>query len=131
MTKAGYFDYVADSLELYSPKRIIEETGYQNLNIHILAFDEKALSPDESLFQCAVRSKWPVVTEDLGIIRQLARQQTRYFNALMMLEFVFFKALICPEEYAKHLQKLLAHAWYSSEIVEFGEIVHQMLEESG
>ena len=92
--KARYFDALAESLDLHSPARILEEAGYQGLKIQSLAIDQPALSADESLVWCARHLNWPVLTEDLGVIRQLAKQQTPYFNALIMLEFLFFKGFL-------------------------------------
>ena len=131
MMKAGYFDRVRESLELHSPERIIAETGYRDLRIRPIREDNRLQSADESLVQRAILLKWPVITEDGGIIRQLAKQSLPYFNALMMLEFLFFRHLISPEEYSSYLEKLLQHAWYGPEIVSFGEAVHQTLKGSG
>lgn len=127
MEKAGYLKTVSDILTLYSPEKVIQETGYRGLNIQPLAVGKRAMPPDEILLHCARQRMWPVITEDMGIIRQLERDELSYFNALMMLEFVLYRNLIGLEEYARHRQKLLLHAWYSSEIVKLGETVHQML----
>jgi len=71
MSKAGFFDCVANSLELYSPKKILEETGYRHLSVHVLDVVGRDLSPDQILVQSALRLRWPIISEDLGIIRQL------------------------------------------------------------
>ncbi|MGW8180524.1 MAG: hypothetical protein ACWGQW_17460 [bacterium] len=128
MKKAEYFDKVAVALQLYSPIDVIEETGHRNLEIRPLRSNARDLSPDKSLVQLAARLQWPVITEDLGIIKKLAKQRSQYFNSLMMLELLFSRGLVNQETYMRYLQKLLEQAWYSPEIVEFGRRVHRILE---
>ncbi len=129
--KAGCFEDLADCLDLYCPARILEEAGYQDLKIRPLIIGQPALSADESLVWWARRLNWPVLTEDLGVIRQLAKQRTPYFNALIMLEFLFFKSQIGPDQYADCLRRLLENAWYGPNIVRFGEVLHCVVLENG
>lgn len=128
MMKAGFFDCLADNVNLYSPEQILGEAGYRDLKIQPIGGCAQLRSADESLLHCAALRKYPVITEDRGIIRQLAKDKIAYFNALMMLEFIFFRGLITPEKHSAHLQKLLQYAWYSPEIVRFGKAVHRRLE---
>ena len=128
MTKAGYLNLVTDCLELHSPKKVIQETGYENLKIHELIVDDIFDSADQLLVFNAFRLGWPLITEDQGIIRQLETQKTPYFNALMILEFMYWKRVLSHRSYIGHHRKLLKHAWYSSEVLEFCDAVHQILE---
>lgn len=131
MNKAGYFDPLASCLELYAPAQVIKEVGLVDLNIRTIGEKEDSLPADQALVQAACRLNWPVVTEDRQIIRQLARFQLLYFNALMMLELIFFRGSVDETGYRKCLETLLRHAWYGSEIIRFGETVHQMLIREG
>jgi hypothetical protein len=128
MKKAGYFTAVAKSVKLYSPRKVILEVGEKEPSISPLDPVDSGLQADESLVESAFRLNWPVITEDLGIIRQLKKRQIRYFNALMMLEYLWYKQRISPSEYDGYLDKLLACAWYGSEVIEFGESVHRALQ---
>ena len=129
MVKANYFECVSDNLILYSPESMLRETGYHSLNVQPIPTGNTTRPPDDDLVLSAQRLHWPVITEDLNIIRRLSRGHLSHFNALMMLEFLFFRKFITVEGYSRHLKRLLSVAWYSAEVVRFGEQIHQKLVE--
>ena len=126
MVKAGFFELAAANLEFHSTQQVIEETGYQNLRVGTLA--AIALPPDRSLLHYAERLKWPVITEDKGIIKDLQVKQLPFFNALLVLEYLSFRKLIVPEDYSRCSIQLLACARYGLEIIEFARAVHRVFD---
>ena len=126
MVKAGFFELAAENLELHSTQQVIEETGYQRIRVRTLeAID---LPPDRSLLHYAERLKWPVITEDKGIIKDLQARQLRFFNALLVLEYLSFRKLLGPEDYSRCSIQLLACAHYGCEIIKFARAVHRVFD---
>ena len=125
MKKAGFFDELADCLELYSLKEIIKETGFDDIKIHLIQDGSQSLLNDEKLIGCALRQKVPVISEDKKILMQIEKEGIPCFNALMMLHFLLFKKKIDVETHSIYLNRLKRIARYSDYVIEFGEEVYK------
>ncbi|MFP4564684.1 MAG: hypothetical protein ACLFRY_15390 [Spirochaetia bacterium] len=125
MKKAGFLDRFLTSLEVYTVPEVIAETGFEDLAVKIIHHRyheerrDRALDTDSILLRCAVDEELPVVSEDRKILLSAEEQGLPYFNALMMLNFLFFKRKITLGEHTRFFRRLLETARYTRRILTY------------
>ena len=121
MHKAGFLTILADTVSLYSPREIVAETGFNDLNIRPVASTSKPLSNDQKLITAALKLRWPVISEDGNILLHMRRAELPYFNTLMMLNFLLYRKRIDPKSHAMYFERLKQYARYSPYVWEFSK----------
>lgn len=121
MHKAGFLTVLADTVSLYSPREIVAETGFNDLNIRPVACTSKCLSNDQKLITAALKLRWPVISEDGNILLHMRRAELPYFNSLMMLNFLLYRKRIDLKSHAMYFERLKQYARYSPYVWEYGK----------
>ena len=121
MHKTGFLTKLANTVNLYSPREIVAETGFNHLDIRPVACTSKSLSNDQKLISTALKLRWPVISEDGNILLHMQRAKLPYFNTLMMLNFLLLRKRIDLKDHAIYFERLKQCAWYSPHVWEFGE----------
>jgi hypothetical protein len=124
MRKAGFLEALAAAVELHAPQEILAETGFDDLPVRLAVPSEKAASNDSKLISCALKTRWPVISEDRKILLHMKREGIPYFNALMMLNYLLFTARVDAEEHARRFERLMRHARYGRDVLDFGKSVY-------
>lgn len=130
--KSGFFNELICSLSLYTIPEIIKETGFEIPGITIFSSSKNFISNDDSLVHCAVEKKLAIISEDRKILKQALKNKLPYYNALMMLNFIFYKKKIDRNAYDSYYQSLTAFAHYDFRVLEYGKMVlYDILMSSG
>ena len=121
--KAGFFGELSEAVSLCSLKEIIEETRFQNLDIHLLPDVPGQASNDEKFISCALREKIPVISEDRKILMTMKNENIPHYNAVMMLHFLLFKKRLDRKAHLACQSRLMSAARYGDDVLEFAENV--------
>lgn len=127
MHKVDFLAALADTLSLYSPREIVAETGFHDLNIRPVACTSKRLSNDQKLITAALKLRWPVISEDRKVLLRTERANLPYFNSLMMLNFLLYRKRINPKSHAMYFDRLKQYARYSPHVWEFGKNIYNAI----
>ena len=111
----------------FTSSAVIRETGFSDLPtiIHDKFTDE--LNADLQLILLAKSLGVPLISEDKKLLLQASRLNLKYFNALMILNFLLFKKTISINQFHDFRNKLLAVARYGESVIEYGESVTQRI----
>jgi hypothetical protein len=135
MHKAGFLEILSRTIRLCSLPEIMAETGYEGLAVtHVgrppddLNNDRTDdLTNDQRLVRCALEQGLPLISEDRQLLMQMKREEHPYYNALMMLHFLLFRARVSKAEHARYLEHLLKTAWYGSRVLEKGAFLLEII----
>lgn len=129
MKKSDFFDILSEKIKLLTIKEIITETGYNDLNLHIIEHRITSVSNDNKLIQIMKSKKLTIISDDKRIIQQGRENNLTYYNSLMMLIFLLYKKHISYSEYIKFNKKLTNIAWYSKKIITYANtLVNTIIE---
>jgi hypothetical protein len=125
MQKAGYFDLLAGTINLYTIPEVMSEIRSKPKGLSLIRFPgSHALSTDKMLISCALDSNLAMISEDKAILNAMRRAKAPYFNALMMLNLLLLSEKIDDGRYRRFLRALKGIARYSETVWAFGEKVH-------
>ncbi len=124
--KAGFFDELAEAVPLFSIAEILTEASISDRRIQLIETVCEAQSNDARLICCALRNRLPVISEDKKILQALKRKNSPHFNALMMLNFLWYRQRVSVVDYLKFKNALKKIAWYRPQIWEFGERIFHL-----
>lgn len=130
MNRAGFLETLQQTIDLCSIPEIVAETGREHAGIRRIACPDHTLSPDEKLVACALATNLPIISEDKQILNRMKREGRPYFNALIMLNFLFYKRRIDAARYYRHVTALREIAWYSRRVWIFGEKLAALIAEA-
>jgi len=123
--KAGYFDVLAGTIQLYSIPAVISESKTHIAGVTLIPPSESpSLSTDQKLISCALENKLAMISEDKRILKAMRRARAPYYNALMMLNFLLFSQKIDDDGYRRYYSALENIARYSDAVWEFGRHVY-------
>jgi hypothetical protein len=123
--KAGYFDVLAGTIQLYSIPEVVSESKTHVAGVTLIHPSESpSLSTDQKLVSCALENKLAMISEDKRILRAMRRAQAPYYNALMMLNFLLFTKKIDDDGYRRYYSALENIARYSEAVWEFGRLIY-------
>ena len=123
--KAGYFDVLSRTIQLYSIPEVISEAKTQVTGVTLIHPSESSsLSTDSKLVACALENKIAMISEDKNILRAMRLAGVPYYNGLMMLNFLLFSQKIDDDGYRHYLGALKSIARYSGEVWEFGKYIY-------
>ena len=126
--KAGFLAELQHALTLYTVSAVLAEAGISVDSIHLICAPGKMLPPDGQLIQCALARQLPVISEDKHILLTIKRAGLPYYNALMMLNWLFFKDIIDQAHYEDSLRSLHTFARYSEKVWQYGAAVHKVIQ---
>ena len=125
LQKAGYFDALAGTVQLYSIPEVISEFKTHVAGVTLIHPSESpSLSTDQKLISCALENELAMISEDKHMLRAMGRAQAPYYNSLMMLNFLLFSKKIDDDGYQQYHCALENIARYSDEIWEFGNFIY-------
>jgi hypothetical protein len=127
MHKADFLTALADTVSLYSPRVIVAETGFHDLNLRQVACVSDSLSNDQKLITAALELRWPVISEDRNVLLRGERAKLPYFNSLMMLNFLVYRKRIDPKSHALYFDRLKQYARYSAYVWEYGKNIYNAI----
>ena len=123
--KAGYYDALARTIQLYSIPEVISESKTHVADVTLIHPSESpSLSTDHKLISCALENKLAMISEDKRILRAMRRAQAPYYNALMMLNFLLFTKKIDADSYRHYYSALENIARYSEAVWEYGRLIY-------
>ncbi|HUX11672.1 MAG TPA: hypothetical protein VMW87_01515 [Spirochaetia bacterium] len=126
MEKAGFLRLLGSTVELFTIREVVDETGFTDMPVSLLETGRPAeVSTDLLLIGTATELRLPVITEDRKMMRRLDTVDIPFFNALMMLHLLLFRGRIELSAHAAHLERLLAVCRYSDRVRAYGEEVLQ------
>ena len=126
--KAGYYDALARTIQLYSIPEVISESKTHVADVTLIHPSESpSLSTDHKLISCALENKLAMISEDKRILRAMRRAQAPYYNALMMLNFLLFSQKIDDDGYRRYYSALENIARYSEAVWEFGQHIYSAI----
>lgn len=125
MQKAGFLETAGRFVELHAPDAVIQEVGAAEVPITLHAFDcrQHCAKADQQLLALARILGTPLISEDKKVLLSAERNGLVYYNAFMVLNFLFYKSGIAAEDAERYLRALLAVARYSERVVIQGRAV--------
>jgi len=127
--KAGYFDVLSRTIQLYSIPQVISEIKTPVSGLTIIPHSESlSQSTDRVLIACALKNRLAMISEDKGILMAMQRAQAPYFNALMMLNFLLLLHRIDDDDYQGYYSALKHIARYSEAVWEFGKHIYTTIQ---
>jgi hypothetical protein len=87
--------------------------------------DNKTDSADELIVKAAIQMNLPVLSEDKGVLMNARKKGLKYYNTLMILNFLLYRGEVQPVGYDRYLKKLKRVAHYGKGIYEVGRILHE------
>jgi hypothetical protein len=123
--KAGYFDILGRTIQLYSIPEVLSEikTGAPGVRV-MRSSGSASLSTDQKLVCCALDNKMAMISEDKRILTALQCAEAPYYNALMMLNLLLYSQKIDDEGYRHYYLALKKIARYSAAVWEFGRYIY-------
>ncbi|MFQ3620390.1 MAG: hypothetical protein SNJ78_05540, partial [Spirochaetales bacterium] len=88
----------------------------------------KPHSTDLALVELAHSRSLPLLSEDRKMLQKAELLGLEYFNALMMLEFLFYKRGLDPSRYEEHRHRLFSQSRYNKAVQKYGESLHTYIE---
>jgi len=128
MNDAGFLWKLSNTICLYAPKPVIKESGLINPPITPIGYDGTRRSNDEKFIAACLKKKWPVISEDKTILMRMRRAGRQYYNAVMMLNFLFFRTIISEKIYTASYSKLQTRARYSTYVWEYSARVFEAIQ---
>ena len=125
--KAGFLNILCDVLNIYSLPEIITEAGNPKIRVQLIHSHTNNKSNDEKLIQTAIDMRLPLISEDRQCLMRMKREKLDYYNALMMLNYLYFRQLISVQEYIDYNTQMRSFARYSKEVWEFGHAVYKAI----
>lgn len=123
--KAGYFDVLARTIQLYSIPEVISEIKTQVAGLRLIhPYGSPSISTDQKLISCALEYKLAMISEDKSILRAMRREGAPYYNALIMLNFLLFSQKINDDSYRRYYSALENIARYSETVWKFGRDIY-------
>lgn len=122
MHKAGFLSTLALELRLSTIDEVISEIGIEVPYIHVRMSPEEYGSTDTKLLSLAVIERLPIISEDKGVLIAAQQHGLSYYNALMALNFLYYREAISEEEYEYYVHQLKSIARYSDFVYTYAEI---------
>lgn len=127
LKRLGIAEKTGHSLHLYTIPEVVREFGTMPDYIRLLSVNIPVSGVDKKLLACAIRSHWPLISEDKDLLKAMNHHGLTYFNALMMIYFLFFKGIITPPECRALVTELKTFARYSRHIWTYGYVLAEGL----
>lgn len=121
LQKLGLLRELSTTILLSTTADVWAETNFTPSDLRVRIFTAPvALSPDEQILHLARSNNWALVSEDRKLLLKAKKARIPYFNALMMILFLFFKGKL-PEKSVREKTDLLKKiARYGAEIWDYG-----------
>lgn len=120
MRKAGFLRNVSDVVNLQTTEDVIRETGYTDLPV-VVRQHRGGYSADDRLVRLALSSCAALISEDRKMLLQMQDRGGRFYNALMMLTFLYYLRRISLSGYHRYLDELKTIAHYKKRVLDFGD----------
>ena len=123
--KAGYFDVLSRTIQLYSIPEVISETKEKIPGVKLIHLSGSlSLSTDQKLISCALLHKLAMISEDKSILTAMRRAEAPYYNSLMMLNLLLLSQRIDDDSYRRYFNALRNFARYSETVWEVGRDIY-------
>ena len=128
LEKTGCLNVATQILNLYTIKSVILEIGFCPPNISVLT-DTFEGSTDTLLVLSAHTHNYAIISEDRGVLRKAQKACLPFFNALMVLNYMYFQNVVSADEYKIYINRLRSVARYSEQVWEYGRMVFNEITE--
>ena len=91
--------------------------------ITILDSGAEPHTTDASVSALAYSKGIPVISEDKKVLLQVRSYGLPFFNALMMVNFLFCRDVIDSARLKEAIHALTTFAWYHADVFEYGDLV--------
>ena len=130
--KIGALECVSRSICLMTISQVIDEFGDKSGLKYIKIIKGKdsidgKKSADEMVVKIAAQMHLPVLSEDKGLLTNARKNGLKYYNTLMILNFLLYRRNIADNDYTSYLQKLKKVAHYGQNIYAFGKILYDAI----
>jgi hypothetical protein len=125
--KAGFMAELQQKINLHTVEDVFFEYGKPVPSIRKHLISQIDLSTDQKVIMLAYQNSFPVISEDKGLLQASQKKDLEYYNAVMMLEYLFFKRSINNEKYRQSFSLLEKNCRYSSGIWNYIDKLHQLL----
>lgn len=125
--KAGFLNILCDALNIYCLPEILTEAGNPIIRVKLIHSHTNHKSNDEKLIQTAIEMQFPLISEDKKCLMRMKREKLDYYNALMVLNYLYFRQLINEQEYFDYHTQMQSFARYTKEVWEFGHAVYKAI----
>ncbi len=88
---------------------------------------QKRVSTDALVLEAARANRLPLLSEDRKILLKAELLGLPYYNALMMLEFLFYRRVLSNDSYGMNRNGLLGQARYSNAVLRYVEALHTFI----
>ena len=121
LKKAGYFEHIATSINLFSISEIMSEFGENVNEITLIDNTLKSQTTDQKLISIATQINRPVISEDKRLLSTLQNKNLTFFNSLVILNYLLYIKKINNTQYLFYHERLKKIARYSPKIWKFGK----------
>ncbi len=149
--KAGFLPWLSRVVHLYTIPLVREEyvQGSHSMTfpqeVQLLSrgnskAEQLSFSTDEALIGVALSRRLPILSEDRKLLLRAEALGLEYYNALMMLEFIYYRVVDGGEKgrsascqalnYSSVKQKLITSSRYSYGVLKYIEQLHYFIEKS-
>jgi len=121
MRKSGFYSYLESAVDVVTIPDVIREAGMPDLRIGIFQGDigDPKQPTDRKLIRAAQTQGIPLISEDRKILMICRSKNIEYYNAYMILMFLFKRGHLERGELEIIEPKLLAVARYGRWVIQF------------
>lgn len=127
MLKCGLLGKTASHIKLYCSPPVAAETGWPGLPVTQVMPKGRFSTNDESVVLLGEEMNIPVISEDKKLLMAAERKGLRYFNTLMILNWLLHISAIDEKEYGEYYRELLKTARYSREVLDYAEEIRKKI----
>ncbi len=129
LQKLGLLKMVSDTVQLYAPLAVLNETKLDNAQIQEVDYNlNEYSSADDQVLAIAVGMHYPLISDDKKILQQARGAGADYFNTLMIVLLLFLRGYLSKHDTERKMQLLEQIAWYGDWIWEYGRQVFEAVE---
>lgn len=130
MLKCGLLGKTAAHIKLYCSPPVAAETGWPGLPVTQVMPKGRFSTNDESVVLLGEEMNIPVISEDKKLLMAAERKGLRYFNTLMILNWLLLDSAVSEEEYLEYRAELVKVARYSNRVLEYAEEIHKKIKQN-
>ena len=130
MLKCGLLGKTAARIKLYCTPPVAGETGWPGLPLTLMLPEKPFSTNDESVVLLGEELNLPVISEDRKILLEAEKRGLRYFNTIMILNWLLLDSAVSEEEYLEYRAELVKVARYSNRVLEYAEEIHKKIKQN-